>query len=99
VIFGRLWVACGATHWDCRLLRLHCKRQCRRTAEQRDERAALHSITSSARASRVGGTAIGGYSEAICNDCETRELFRLGSVIFFLRRHGRHSGYACNVKV
>ena len=28
----------------------------RRTAEQRDERAALHSITSSVRASSVGGT-------------------------------------------
>src|SRR5215831_13666801 len=29
-----------------------------RAAEQRDERAALHSITSSARASKVGGMAI-----------------------------------------
>src|SRR5262249_18485712 len=39
------------------LLRAHRERPCRRrTAEQRDELAALHSITSSARASNVAGT-------------------------------------------
>ena len=42
------------------LLRTRCERPCRRSAEQRDEVAALqlraHSITSSARASRFGGT-------------------------------------------
>src|SRR5262249_32678833 len=38
------------------LLRPRRERPCRRTAEQRDERAAPHSITSSARASSVGGT-------------------------------------------
>src|SRR6516225_178948 len=38
-------------------LRVRCQRPCRRrAAEQRDERATLHSITSSARASSVGGT-------------------------------------------
>src|SRR5262249_49134950 len=41
----------------CRLLRPRRERPCtRRAAEQRDERAASHSITSSARASSVGGT-------------------------------------------
>src|SRR6516165_2927308 len=39
------------------LLRPHSERpRDRRAAEERDERAALHSITSSARASSVGGT-------------------------------------------
>src|SRR6516162_3330983 len=38
-------------------LRVRCQRPCRRrAAEQRDELAPLHSITSSARASSVGGT-------------------------------------------
>jgi hypothetical protein len=42
-----------------RLLRARRKRPpcSRRAAEQRNERAPLHSITSSARASSVGGTA------------------------------------------
>src|SRR5262249_50157672 len=39
-----------------RLLRTRRERPRRRAAEKRDERAALHSITSSARASSVGGT-------------------------------------------
>src|SRR5262245_66207852 len=40
-----------------RLLRICCKRPCRSHAsKQADELAALHSITSSARASSVGGT-------------------------------------------
>src|SRR6516164_9524801 len=38
-----------------RLLRVRRERPRSRAAEQRDERAALHSITSSARASSVGG--------------------------------------------
>src|SRR6516225_6465592 len=38
------------------LLRSCRERPCCRAAEQRDERAAIHSITSSARASSVGGT-------------------------------------------
>src|SRR5215470_10825347 len=38
------------------LLCLRVDRPRRRAAQQRDELAALHSITSSARASRVGGT-------------------------------------------
>src|SRR5262249_49590326 len=38
------------------LLRARCERPCRRAAEQRDERATLHSITSSAVASSVCGT-------------------------------------------
>src|SRR5262249_42187577 len=38
------------------LLRARRERPCRRAAEQRDELAAPHSITSSARASSVGGT-------------------------------------------
>src|SRR5262249_8535591 len=37
-------------------LRARRERPCRRAAEQRDEVAACHSITSSARASSVGGT-------------------------------------------
>src|SRR6478609_11965289 len=39
-----------------RLLRPCRDRPCRRASEQRDELAPLHSITSSARASSVGGT-------------------------------------------
>src|SRR5262245_63492735 len=38
-----------------RLLRVRRERPCCRAAEQRDERAAPHSITSSAMASRPGG--------------------------------------------
>src|SRR3974390_2481570 len=44
--------AIGPTH----LLRASRERPRRRTTEQRDEFAALHSMTSSARASSVGGT-------------------------------------------
>jgi hypothetical protein len=29
-----------------------------------------------------------------CNDRETGELFRLGSIILYLRLHGGRSGYA-----
>src|SRR5262249_5252757 len=44
-------------HWHRSLLRARRERPCRsRAAEQRDEFAALHSITSSARASRLSGT-------------------------------------------
>src|SRR5437764_12167121 len=43
-------------HRHRRLLRARRKRPRHRAAEQRDELAAFHSITSSARASRVGGT-------------------------------------------
>src|SRR5262249_8272537 len=39
-----------------RLLRARRERPCNRAAEQRDELAPLHSITSSARASSVAGT-------------------------------------------
>src|SRR5262245_38229866 len=42
-------------HRHRRLLRARRERPRRRAAEQRDERAALHSITSSARASRLSG--------------------------------------------
>ena len=43
-------------HWQCTLLRARRERPRRRTAEQRNELAAFHhSITSSARASTVGG--------------------------------------------
>src|SRR5262249_22661698 len=38
-----------ADHRHCRLLRARCERPRSRAAEQRDELAALHSITSSAR--------------------------------------------------
>jgi hypothetical protein len=44
-----------ADHWHSRLLRARGERPRRRTADQRDELAPLHSITSSARASTVGG--------------------------------------------
>src|SRR5262249_32170026 len=43
-------------HRHRRLLRARRERPRRRAAEQRDERATLHSITSSARASNCGGT-------------------------------------------
>src|SRR5262249_6732767 len=49
---------CGAEeadHRECRLLRARRERpRCRCAAEQRDELAAFHSITSSARARNVG---------------------------------------------
>src|SRR5262249_39728289 len=41
-----------ADEWDG-LLRVHRERPCRRAAEQRDELAALHSITSSASESKL----------------------------------------------
>src|SRR5262249_26773956 len=43
-------------HWHHRLLRARRERPSSRAAEQRDELAPFHSITSSARASSVGGT-------------------------------------------
>jgi hypothetical protein len=52
------WQQPGSTtcHNDCHL-RARCERpRRRRAAEQRDELAPLHSITSSARASTVAGT-------------------------------------------
>src|SRR5215831_11776520 len=45
-----------AYHRHCRLLRARRERACHRTAQQRDELAPSHSITSSARASSVVGT-------------------------------------------
>ena len=30
--------------------------------------------------------------QRFCNDCETRDLFRLGSIILYLRLHGTYSG-------
>jgi hypothetical protein len=45
-----------ADHRHGRLLRARRKRPDRRAAEERDELASLHSITSSARASSVGKT-------------------------------------------
>src|SRR6516164_8134821 len=45
-----------ADHWRRGLLRVRRERPRGRAAEQRDERAALHSITSSARSSSIGGT-------------------------------------------
>src|SRR5262249_32581965 len=55
--FARRPAAQESNHWYRRLLRRRCERPrgCR-AAEQRDERAAIHSITSSARAMSVGGT-------------------------------------------
>src|SRR5262245_21825116 len=48
--------SCGGQDRQRRLLRARSERpRSGRTAEQRDESAALHSITSSARASTVGG--------------------------------------------
>ena len=41
---------------DGRLLRARRERPCRRAADERDELAPFHSITSSARASSIGGT-------------------------------------------
>src|SRR5262245_5819279 len=45
-----------ANRGSCRLLRARRERPRRRAADERDEIAPLHSITSSARASRLGGT-------------------------------------------
>jgi hypothetical protein len=42
-------------HSPNRLLRARRERPCRRAAEQRDDVAPVHSITSSARASSIGG--------------------------------------------
>src|SRR5215467_10156784 len=53
--FGLAYQHCNASH-SLALLRARSERPRRRAAEQRDERAAFHSITSSARPSSVGGT-------------------------------------------
>src|SRR5262249_37464479 len=51
------WATKKADHWDSPMLRARRARpRHRRAAEQRDELAAFHSITSSARASSVAGT-------------------------------------------
>src|SRR5262249_14371923 len=61
-LFLSFRIASGAAHQHAdaphprRLLRARRKRPCSCAAEQRDEFAPLHSITSSARASNVGGT-------------------------------------------
>ena len=34
-----------------------------------------------------------------CNNRETSELFRLGSIILYLRLHGTYSGYALHSNV
>src|SRR3974390_1884878 len=58
------WIVRGCVHKHADplhafgLLRARDKRPRRRAAEQRDERAALHSMTSSARASTDAGTSI-----------------------------------------
>src|SRR6516165_11688774 len=52
---GRRTGAEQSDHWHRRPLRARRERPRGRTAEQRYERAAPHSITSSARASSVGG--------------------------------------------
>src|SRR5262249_12047587 len=53
----RRFTAEVSDHGHRRLLRVRRERPCRRrAAEQRDELPPLHSITSSARASSVGGT-------------------------------------------
>jgi hypothetical protein len=56
-----LWIGLGTANPDCDsseaiTLRARRERPRRCGAEQRDELAAPHSITSSARASNVGGT-------------------------------------------
>src|SRR6516165_8702151 len=55
IVLGVWMQECDAPH-ALALLRARRERPRRCAAEQRDERAPLHSITSSARASRVGGT-------------------------------------------
>src|SRR5262249_28177339 len=52
----KLNLVINLAHWVGRLLRLRRERPRRRAADERDELAPLHSITSLARASRVGGT-------------------------------------------
>src|SRR5262249_41532583 len=55
IVLGKTAQHADAPH-ALALLRARRERPCRRAAEQRDELAAPHSITSSARASSVGGT-------------------------------------------
>src|SRR5262249_53393546 len=55
VVLGQIEQHADASH-ALALLRARRVRPRRRADERRDERAARHSITSSARASRVGGT-------------------------------------------
>src|SRR5262249_8661334 len=57
VVLGPVHEHADAPH-ALALLRPHRERPRRRAAEQRDELAAFHSMTSSARASRVGGTSM-----------------------------------------
>src|SRR5262249_24787440 len=54
--FRRRHAVQDSDHWHRRLLCAGRERPRRRAAEQRDELASLHSITSSARASSVAGT-------------------------------------------
>src|SRR5262249_52618854 len=53
--FKRKSRACRGRSADCRLLRPRRQRPRRRAADERDELAALHSITSSASASNLSG--------------------------------------------
>ncbi len=56
ITFGKRHQHADASHPISLLLRAPRERPRRRAAEQRDELASFHSITSSARASRVSGT-------------------------------------------
>jgi hypothetical protein len=62
---GGIMIIDESDDWHRRLLRARCDRPPRRyAAEKRDERATFHSITSSARASNVGGTVQGVRGQA-----------------------------------
>src|SRR5262249_59436495 len=59
ILFRRVWPDNVANlHCTLSLLRIRPERPCLRAAEQRDELAALHSITSSASDSSVDGTSM-----------------------------------------
>src|SRR5262249_31190787 len=58
IVCGERGEHCDAPHALSLLLRPRRKRPSRRAAEQRDERAPFHSITSSARASTLAGTSM-----------------------------------------
>src|SRR5262249_5506510 len=65
IVRGQVHEHADAPHTLARLLRTHRERPRRRAADERDELAALHSITSSARASSVGGTSMPS-ARAVC---------------------------------
>src|SRR5215470_17111663 len=79
---------CEVKKADRRLLRAHRERpRRRRAAEKRDERSAVHSITSSARASSVGGTSRPRTFKALW-PIHSGERYGVGTRLPFVARSG-----------